>query len=128
MGQRVYAVEYSTMTGDAISHVFDTFITFDEPRWLHLPRKSGNGNEGADQNYVGRGERIEESQKVSYNRSADDTSQKPSHVLFYSLSGRILWASEEFSPDELHDIVDFCKEHEEHQQSASSRIMTKQFG
>ena len=70
IGQGVYAVEYSTMTGDAISHVFDAFITFDG-RDDYISRKSGNGNEGADQNYVGRGERSEESQKVSYNRSAD---------------------------------------------------------
>ena len=44
IGQGVYAVEYSTMTGDAISHVFDTFITFDG-RDDYISRKSGNGNE-----------------------------------------------------------------------------------
>ena len=115
------------MTGDAISHVFDAFITFDG-RDDYISRKSGNGNEGADQNYVGRGERSEESQKVSYNRSADDTSQKAFPCFVGTHFGQNFVTSEEFSPDELHDIVDFCKEHEEHQQSASSRIEARQFG
>ena len=100
IGQRVYAVEYSTMTGDAISHVFDAFITFDG-RDDYISRKSGNGNEGADQNYVGRGERSEESQKVSYNRSADDTSQKAFPCFVGTHFGQNFVTSEEFSPDEL---------------------------
>ena len=70
----------------------------------------------------------EESQKVSYNRSADDTSQKAFPCFVGTHFGQNFVTSEEFSPDELHDIVDFCKEHEEHQQSASSRIEARQFG
>ena len=87
IGQRVYAVEYSTMTGDAISHVFDAFITFDG-RDDYISRKSGNGNEGADQNYVGRGERSEESQKVTVVLTTPP--KKPSHVLLGLTLGRIL--------------------------------------
>lgn len=89
IGQRVYAVEYSTMTGDAISHVFDAFITFDG-RDDYISRKSGNGNEGADQNYVGRGERSEESQKYPITVVLTTPPKKPSHVLLGLTLGRIL--------------------------------------
>ena len=53
--QRIYPVEYSSMTGNTVPHVLNSFISLDGGD-DYVSRESGNRNEGTYQDNVGSGE------------------------------------------------------------------------
>ena len=59
VGQRIYPVEYSSMTGNTVPHIFNSFISLDSGD-DHVSREAGNRKEGAYQNNVGSGEGSQE--------------------------------------------------------------------
>ena len=112
VGQGVYAVEYTAVSGDAVPHVLDSFIPLDG--WDNdISRESGNGNECAYQDYIRAGKRSEESQEITDNGSADYTAQETFPCLVGTYFRQNLMSSEKFSPYELHDVIDFRKEYKE---------------
>lgn len=72
VGQRVYPVEYSSMTGNTVPHILNSFIPFDGGD-DYVPRESGNGNKSAYQKNVRSGEGSQETEKVANDGSADYT-------------------------------------------------------
>ncbi len=121
VGQRIYPVEYSSMTGDTVPHIFNTFISLDGGD-DYVSRESGNRNEGAYQDNVGSGEGSQKTEKVTNDSGADDTAQKTFPCLVRTYFRKNLMPSEKFAPDKLHDIIDFRKEHKEQQQTPSSGL------
>ena len=55
VGQRIYPVEYSSMTGNTVPHVLNSFISLDGGD-DYVSRESGNRNESTYQDNVGSGE------------------------------------------------------------------------
>ena len=51
VGQRIYPVEYSSMTGNTVPHILNSFIPFDGGD-DYVSRESGNGNKSAYQKNV----------------------------------------------------------------------------
>ena len=76
VGQRIYPVEYSSMTGNTVPHIFNSFISLDSGD-DYVSRESGNRKEGANQNNVGSGEGSQETEKVTNDSGTDDTAQEP---------------------------------------------------
>ena len=56
VGQRIYPVEYSSMTGNTVPHVLNSFISLDGGD-DYVSRESGNRNESTYQDNVGSGDR-----------------------------------------------------------------------
>ena len=104
VGQRIYPVEYSSMTGNTD----------------HVSREAGNRKEGAYQNNVGSGEGSQETEEVTNDSGTDDTAQETFPCLVRTYFRKNLMPSEKFAPDKLHDIIDFRKEYKEQQQTPSS--------
>ena len=77
VGQRIYPVEYSSMTGNTVPHILNSFIPFDGGD-DYVPRESGNGNKSAYQKNVRSGE------------GSQETEKNPSPVLFGLTFGSIL--------------------------------------
>ena len=75
VGQRIYPVEYSSMTGNTVPHIFNSFISLDSGD-DHVSRESGNRKEGANQNNVGSGEGSQETEEVTNDSGTDDTAQE----------------------------------------------------
>mgnify|MGYP001102089315 CR=1 FL=1 len=75
VGQRIYPVEYSSMTGNTVPHIFNSFISLDSGD-DHVSREAGNRKEGANQNNVGSGEGSQETEKVTNDSGTDDTAQE----------------------------------------------------
>ena len=75
VGQRVYPVEYSSMTGNTVPHILNSFIPFDGGD-DYVPRESGNGNKSAYQKNVRSGEGSQETEKVTNRSGTDDTAQE----------------------------------------------------
>ena len=75
VGQRIYPVEYSSMTGNTVPHVLNSFISLDGGD-DYVSRESGNRKEGANQNNVGSGEGSQETEKVTNDSGTDDTAQE----------------------------------------------------
>ena len=86
VGQRIYPVEYSSMTGNTVPHIFNSFISFDSGD-DHVSREAGNRKEGANQNNVGSGEGSQETEEVTNDSGTDDTAQETFPCL---VLGRIL--------------------------------------
>ena len=119
VGQRIYPVEYSSMTGNTVPHIFNSFISLDSGD-DHVSREAGNRKEGANQNNVRSGEGSQETEKVTNHSGTDYTTQKtfPCFVRTYFRNNQrknILCAFHK-----LHDIIDFRKEYKEQQQTPSS--------
>ena len=72
VGQRVYPVEYSSMTGNTVPHILNSFIPFDGGD-DYVSRESGNRNESTYQDNVGSGEGSQETEEVTNDGSADYT-------------------------------------------------------
>ena len=72
VGQRVYPVEYSSMTGNTVPHILNSFIPFDSGD-DHVSREAGNRKEGANQNNVRSGEGSQETEEVTNDSGTDDT-------------------------------------------------------
>ena len=119
VGQRVYPVEYSSMTGNTVPHILNSFIPFDGGD-DYVPRESGNGNKSAYQKNVRSGEGSQETEKVTNDSGTDDTAQETFPCLVRTYFRKNLMPSEKFTPDKLHYIVDFRKEYKEQQQTPSS--------
>ena len=119
VGQRIYPVEYSSMTGNTVPHIFNSFISLDSGD-DHVSREAGNRKEGANQNNVGSGEGSQETEKVTNDSGTDDTTQETFPRLVRTYFRKNLMPSEKFAPDKLHDIIDFRKEYKEQQQTPSS--------
>ena len=75
VGQRIYPVEYSSMTGNTVPHVLNSFISLDSGD-DYVSRESGNRKEGANQNNVGSGEGSQETEEVTNDGSTDYTAQE----------------------------------------------------
>ena len=112
VGQRIYPVEYSSMTGNTVPHVLNSFIPFDG-RDDYVSRESGNRNESTYQDNVGSGEGSQETEKVTNDSGTDDTAQETFPCLVRTYFRKYLMSSEKFAPDKLHNIVDFRKEYKE---------------
>ena len=115
VGQRIYPVEYSSMTGNTVPHIFNSFISLDSGD-DYVSRESGNRKEGANQNNVGSGEGSQETEKVTNDSGTDDTAQETFPCLVRTYFRKNLMPSEKFAPDKLHDVIDFRKEYKEQQQ------------
>ena len=89
VGQRIYPVEYSSMTGNTVPHVLNSFISLDGGD-DYVSRESGNRNESTYQDNVGSGEGSQETEEVTNDGSTDYTARNPSHVLFGLTFGSIL--------------------------------------
>ena len=72
VGQRIYPVEYSSMTGNTVPHVLNSFISLDGGD-DYVSRESGNGNKSAYQKNVRSGEGSQKTEKVTNGGSADYT-------------------------------------------------------
>ena len=112
VGQRIYPVEYSSMTGNTVPHVLNSFISLDSGD-DHVSREAGNRKEGAYQNNVGSGEGSQETEEVTNDGGTDYTAQKSFPRFVWTYFGEYLMSSEKFAPDKLHNIVDFRKEYKE---------------
>ena len=119
VGQRIYPVEYSSMTGNTVPHIFNSFISLDSGD-DYVSRESGNRKEGANQNNVGSGEGSQETEKVTNHSGTDYTTQKTFPCFVRTYFRKYLMPSQEFTPNELHDIIYFGKEYKEQQQTSSS--------
>ena len=64
VGQRIYPVEYSSMTGNTVPHVLNSFISLDGGD-DYVSRESGNRNESTYQDNVGSGEGSQETEEVT---------------------------------------------------------------
>ena len=64
VGQRIYPVEYSSMTGNTVSHILNSFISLDGGD-DYVSRESGNRNESTYQDNVGSGEGSQETEEVT---------------------------------------------------------------
>ena len=76
VGQRIYPVEYSSMTGNTVPHIFNSFISLDSGD-DHVSREAGNRKEGANQNNVRSGEGSQETENVPNRSGPDDPAQEP---------------------------------------------------
>lgn len=112
VGQRIYPVEYSSMTGNTVPHVLNSFISLDGGD-DYVSRESGNRNESTYQDNVGSGEGSQETEEVTNDGSTDYTAQKSFSRFVRTYFREYLMSSEKFAPDKLHNIVDFRKEYKE---------------
>ncbi len=119
VGQGVDPVEHPSMTGNTVSHIFDSFVSLDRGD-DYISRESGNCDEGANQNNVGSGEGSQETEEVTNDSGTDDTAQETFPCLVRTYFWKNLMPSEKFAPDKLHDVIDFRKEYKEQQQAPSS--------
>ena len=112
VGQRIYPVEYSSMTGNTVPHVLNSFISLDGGD-DYVSRESGNRNESTYQDNVGSGEGSQETEEVTNDGGTDYTAQKSFPRFVWTYFRKYLMPSEKFAPDKLHNIVDFRKEYKE---------------
>ena len=103
VGQRIYPVEYSSMTGNTVPHVLNSFISLDSGD-DYVSRESGNRKEGANQNNVGSGEGSQETEKVTNDSGTDDTAQETFPCLVRTYFRKNLMPSEKFAPDKLISV------------------------
>ena len=97
VGQRIYPVEYSSMTGNTVPHIFNSFISLDSGD-DHVSREAGNRKEGANQNNVRSGEGSQETEKVTNRSGTDDTAQETFPCLVRTYFRKNLMPSEKFAP------------------------------
>ena len=68
VGQRIYPVEYSSMTGNTVPHIFNSFISLDSGD-DHVSREAGNRKEGAYQNNIRRAPLVSSSHNSGFQAS-----------------------------------------------------------
>ena len=119
VGQRVDPVEHPSMTGNTVSHIFDYFVSIDRGD-DYISRESGNCDKGTYQDDIRSGEGSQETEKVTNHSGTDYTTQKTLPCFVRTYFRKYLMPSQEFTPNELHDIIYFGKEYKEQQQPSSS--------
>ena len=89
VGQRIYPVEYSSMTGNTVPHVLNSFISLDGGD-DYVSRESGNCDKGTYQDDIRSGEGSQETEKVTNHSGTDYTTQKtfPCFVRTYFRNNR----------------------------------------
>ena len=75
VGQRVDSVEHPSMTGNTVSHIFDSFVSLDRGD-DYISRESGNCDKGTYQDDIRSGEGSQETEKVTNHSGTDYTTQK----------------------------------------------------
>ena len=107
------------MTGNTVSHIFDSFVSLDRGD-DYISRESGNCDKGTYQDDIRSGEGSQETEKVTNHSGTDYTTQKTFPCFVRTYFRKYLMPSQEFTPNELHDIIYFGKEYKEQQQTSSS--------
>ena len=74
VGQRIYPVEYSSMTGNTVPQVLNSYISLDGGD-DYVSRKSGNRNESTNKDNVGSGEGRQETAEIPNDGRTDSTAQ-----------------------------------------------------